>query len=81
MIIRPKYVYDKNGKRWFRPGISYIHQSMLGISREFLKEAADKNLGIEVPDEVWNKIKNKEFEFISFKDGDVEGVRVVWKKD
>ena len=35
-IITPKLIDGPNGKKWLRPGISYIQQKMLNLSHDNL---------------------------------------------
>ena len=80
-IIAPKLIDGPNGKKWLRPGISYIQQKMLNLSHDNLIQMAEKGETIEIPDEKWEKIKNAKIEWKPFKDGTTEGVKVSWKME
>ena len=79
MEIRPRFVTDSTGKRWFKPNISYIHQHMLGITSKELREIAEKGEVIKIPDDVWESVKTAEISFTEFEEGNTEGIKVQWK--
>ena len=72
MIIKPTLITDEDGRVWLSPGLSLIHQRMLGLSHEELREIAEKGGEIEIPDE-W-----PEAHWEYFEEGKTHGYRVTW---